>query len=65
MALGASGASAAYRQAGGLAEMPTRAVTEFMAEAALKNAIAAHAKEGKRGCGIRFSLGWQAWRPAA
>jgi len=33
---------AACRQAGGSAQMPTRAVAEFMAEAALKNAIAAH-----------------------
>jgi hypothetical protein len=30
------------RTIGGLAEMPTRAIAEFMAEAALKNAIAAH-----------------------
>ena len=30
------------RQAGGLAQMPTQAVAEFMADAALKNAIAAH-----------------------
>ena len=36
------GAEAACRKAGGLAQMPTRAVAEFMAEAALKNAIAAH-----------------------
>lgn len=35
-------ANAACRQAGGLAQMPTRAVAEFMAEAALKNAIANH-----------------------
>lgn len=40
--LGAQGAEAACRKAGGLAQMPTRAVAEFMAEAALKNAIAAH-----------------------
>lgn len=38
----AGGAEAACRQAGGLAQMPTRAVAEFMADAALKNAIAAH-----------------------
>ena len=30
------------RTIGGLAEMPTRGIAEFMAEAALKNAIAAH-----------------------
>ncbi len=30
------------RQAGGLSQMPTKALAEFMAEAALKNAIAAH-----------------------
>lgn len=30
------------RTIGGLAEMPTRAIAEFMAEAALKNAIAGH-----------------------
>ena len=30
------------RRAGGLAEMPTLAIAEFMAEAALKNALAAH-----------------------
>jgi hypothetical protein len=35
-------ANAGCRQAGGLAQMPTRAVAEFMAEAALKNAIANH-----------------------
>lgn len=40
--LGAQGAEAACRRAGGVAEMPTRGVAEFMAEAALKNAIAAH-----------------------
>jgi hypothetical protein len=30
------------RTIGGLAEMPTRGIAEFMADAALKNAIAAH-----------------------
>lgn len=40
--LGGQSAEAACRKAGGLAQMPTRAVAEFMAEAALKNAIAAH-----------------------
>ncbi len=30
------------RQAGGLSQMPAKALAEFMAEAALKNAIAAH-----------------------
>ncbi len=40
--LGTMHAEAACRQAGGLAEMPTRAIAEFMADAALKNAIAAH-----------------------
>jgi hypothetical protein len=32
-------ANAGCRQSGGIAEMPTRAVAEFMADAALKNAI--------------------------
>ncbi len=40
---GAAGAEAkSCRTIGGLAEMPTRGIAEFMAEAALKNAIAAH-----------------------
>ena len=30
------------RTIGGVAEMPTRAIAEFMADAALKNAIASH-----------------------
>ena len=34
--------AASCRTIGGLAEMPTRAIAEFMAEAALKNAIASH-----------------------
>ena len=43
LAMGTAAAEAkSCRQAGGLAQMPTRAVAEFMAEAALKNAIAAH-----------------------
>jgi hypothetical protein len=42
LGLGAQSADTACRKAGGLAQMPTRAVAEFMAEAALKNAIAAH-----------------------
>jgi hypothetical protein len=42
LAFGMHGAEAACRKAGGLAQMPTRAIAEFMAEAALKNAIAAH-----------------------
>lgn len=43
LAAGSSSADAkSCRQAGGLAQMPTRAVAEFMADAALKNAIAAH-----------------------
>ena len=39
---GAATAGAACRSAGGLAEMPTKAIAEFMADAALKNAIANH-----------------------
>lgn len=43
IAMGAMTAEAkSCRRAGGLAEMPTRAIAEFMAEAALKNALAAH-----------------------
>jgi hypothetical protein len=42
LTFGSLGAEAACRKAGGLAQMPTRAVAEFMAEAALKNAIADH-----------------------
>ena len=42
LAMGTMSAEAGCRRAGGLAEMPTRALAEFMAEAALKNAIAAH-----------------------
>ena len=34
--------AAACRRAGGLATMPTEALSQFMADAALKNAIAAH-----------------------
>jgi hypothetical protein len=43
LAMGTVGAEAkSCRQAGGLSQMPTKALAEFMAEAALKNAIAAH-----------------------
>ena len=43
VAMGAVGAEAkSCRQAGGLSQMPTNALAQFMAEAALKNAIAAH-----------------------
>ena len=43
IAIGAAGAEAkSCRQAGGLSQMPTNALAQFMAEAALKNAIAAH-----------------------
>ena len=45
LALAASAVSAdarSCRQAGGVAQMPTRAIAEFMADAALKNAITAH-----------------------
>lgn len=43
IAMGAVSAEAkSCRQAGGLSQMPTKALAEFMAEAALKNAIAAH-----------------------
>lgn len=42
LAAAAMPASAGCRTIGGLAEMPTQAVAEFMADAALKNAIAAH-----------------------
>ena len=43
LVMGATFAEAkSCRRAGGLAEMPTRAIAEFMAEAALKNALAAH-----------------------
>ena len=35
-------AQASCRTVGGVAEMPTRAIAEFMADAALKNAIAGH-----------------------
>ena len=38
----ASADAKSCRQAGGVAQMPTRAIAEFMADAALKNAIAAH-----------------------
>ena len=39
---GASSADAACRRAGGLATMATTAIAQFMADAALKNALAAH-----------------------
>jgi hypothetical protein len=42
MAGAANAEAKSCRTIGGLAEMPTRAIAEFMAEAALKNAIAAH-----------------------
>jgi len=42
LAASATAADAACRQAGGLATMPTQALSEFMANAALKNAIANH-----------------------
>lgn len=43
LAMGAAGADAkSCRRAGGLSEMPTHGLAEFMAQAALKNAIAAH-----------------------
>jgi hypothetical protein len=42
MACAANAEANSCRTIGGLAEMPTRAIAEFMAEAALKNAIAAH-----------------------
>ena len=43
VAMGAVGAEAnSCRQAGGLSQMPANAVAQFMAEAALKNVIAAN-----------------------
>ena len=39
---GAASADAACRRAGGLATMATTAIAQFMADAALKNALAAH-----------------------
>ena len=43
LTLGAVSADAkSCRRAGGLSQMPTTALAKFMAEAALKNALAAH-----------------------
>jgi hypothetical protein len=42
LTLGIEPSHAACRRAGGLATMPTEALSKFMAEAALKNAIANH-----------------------
>jgi hypothetical protein len=39
---GGTAQAGSCRTIGGLAEMPTRALAEFMADAALKNAIAGH-----------------------